>query len=103
MVPLTLSSVERMPNSNLNYQSICLLLTQVEVVYEEEDWKRGGGGSGSGTDLHVVQLVEDQALHEEGDDALADVNVNAGWKQLLGNTWRMTHAIVIVTGKSYRC
>ena len=87
MVPLTLSSVERMPNSNLNYQSICLLLTQVEVVYAEEDWKRTGGGSGSGTDLHVEQLVESQALDEEGDDALANVNVNARWKQLMGNAW----------------
>jgi hypothetical protein len=28
----------------LDYQSLHLLLTQIEAVYEEEDWKRGGSG-----------------------------------------------------------
>ena len=30
----------------LDYQSLRLLLTQIEAVYEEEDWHRGGGGGG---------------------------------------------------------
>ena len=75
----------------LDYQSLRLLLTQIEAVYEEEDWHRGGGGGGeqSGGDGGDFDAA---ASEESSEDKI-------GWKSLMGNAWHMTMAVV--TGKRY--
>ncbi|KAL7542428.1 hypothetical protein ACHAXR_011769 [Thalassiosira sp. AJA248-18] len=83
----------------LDYQSLRLLLTQIEAVYEEEDWKRGGGGgSGSGADLQGMMGEEGRDQLDGGVVAAAASDdtddVNDGWRKLWGNAWRVTQAIV---------
>ena len=77
----------------LDYQSLRLLLTQIEAVYEEEDWT-ANGGSGN-------QLVNEEEIVvvASASDEVADDDDDEGWKRVVGNAWRLTRAIV--TGKSY--
>lgn len=94
----------------LDYHSLRLLLTQIETVYEEEDWKQStaidnnnntntGGGIQSSEDENDINSISIGAS-EEIDDMLLDDSSrsnNTGLKGLWYNAVRTTTAIV--TGK----
>eukprot|EP00804_Cyclotella_cryptica_P014024 CCRYP_002501-RB/>CCRYP_002501-RB protein AED:0.04 eAED:0.04 QI:76/1/1/1/0.85/0.75/8/589/1746 len=76
----------------LDYASLRLLLTQIEAVYEEEDWKRGGNNSNN---LSGIDSIGEQFEHEEfgwlnrpvdedddGDDANSRGVIGSIWKLL---------------------
>jgi hypothetical protein len=64
----------------LDYASLRLLLTQIEAVYEEEDWKRGG----STNDLSKLDDDELGWLNRS-----ADTDDQEELPGLIGNVWRL--------------
>ena len=91
----------------LDYQSLRLLLTQVEAVYEEEGWEQRGGGRGRfGNDNHVMDphdLFDFDGEGEEGgpgnggdenEDAEEDYRPWVGWRGL----WRKQPRTMPTTG-----
>ncbi len=81
----------------LDYQSLHFLLTQIEAVYEEEDWKHGGGGGGRENDSfpHLSNLDELAEGGGKADDSMLftadDGYLNSLWKTAA----RMTRQIVV--------
>ena len=93
----------------LDYHSLRLLLTQIETVYEEEDWKQSSAiDNNNNTNSGGIQSSEDEndinsisiGASEEIDDMLDDSSRsnNTGLKGLWNNAVRTTTQIV--TGKS---
>ena len=85
----------------LDYHSLRLLLTQIETVYEEEDWKQSSAIDNNNTNTGGIQSSEDEndinsmGASEEIDDMLDDSSRsnNTGLKGLWNN------AVRTVTGK----
>ena len=100
---LRLSRRRGWEDAYLDYQSLRLLLTQIEAVYEEEDWRRDGDGDGDAADPFVMDgrlgLASDSDVDANNGRHANDEDA-PGLKQLWGKTWRMAN--IIMSGKRYQ-
>ena len=70
----------------LDYASLRLLLTQIEAVYEEEDWKRGGSNGDNDGIGQYGGLDDDDEFWL---DHSIDERRNHQDEGILDNIWRM--------------
>jgi len=83
----------------LDYASLRLLLTQIEAVYEEEDWKRGDSNHHLNYEEGMEKLDDGIILEEGNDDTNAGRDDENDWEDfsttnyfsgVLGSAWRKT-------------
>ena len=93
----------------MDYASLRLLLTQIEAVYEEEDWKRGETSSVQNpNDIEGAEGYENEIMFDGGakgmgendEEDMGALNIT-NLSGMLGTMWRKTQR-VILGRKSYR-